>query len=104
MPTGLILLALMVYSTDRPKAVVPVSLLLCDLFYEAICFMSCLLCFSILLALRLSRFGKRELVGAFVRLFDLRLFSSSSWCLGLAAVCDCGTPWTFLLPLFVKRR
>ena len=24
--------------------------------------------------------------------------SSSSWCLGRAAVCDCGTPWTFLLP------
>ena len=22
---------------------------------------------------------------------------SSSWCRGLAAVCDCGTPWTFLL-------
>ena len=26
--------------------------------------------------------------------------SSSSWCLGRAAVCDCGTPWTFLLSLF----
>ena len=26
--------------------------------------------------------------------------SSSSWCLGRAAVCDCGTPWTFLLPVF----
>ena len=24
--------------------------------------------------------------------------SSSSLCLGMAAVCDCGTPWTFLLP------
>ena len=24
--------------------------------------------------------------------------SSSSWGLGRAAVCDCGTPWTFLLP------
>ena len=22
--------------------------------------------------------------------------SSSSWCLRRAAVCDCGTPWTFL--------
>ena len=22
---------------------------------------------------------------------------SSSWCRGLAAVCDCDTPWTFLL-------
>ena len=26
--------------------------------------------------------------------------TSSSWCLGMAAVCDCGTPWTFLLPFF----
>ena len=24
--------------------------------------------------------------------------SSSSWCLGRAAACDCDTPWTFLLP------
>ena len=24
--------------------------------------------------------------------------SSSSWGLGGAAVCDCGAPWTFLLP------
>ena len=23
------------------------------------------------------------------------------WCLGGAAVCDCGTPWTFLLPFLV---
>ena len=29
----------------------------------------------------------------------LRFFSSSSG-LGRAAVCDCGTPWTFLLPFF----
>ena len=41
----------------------------------------------------------------FVRLFLFALVrflsvSSSSWCLGRAAVCDCGTPWTFLLPLF----
>ena len=28
------------------------------------------------------------------------LKSSSSWGLGRAAVCDCGTPWTFLLPFF----
>ena len=26
--------------------------------------------------------------------------SSSSWGLGRAAVCDCGTPWTFLLAFF----
>ena len=29
--------------------------------------------------------------------------SSSSWCLGRAAVCDCGTPWTFLLPFLLYR-
>ena len=28
------------------------------------------------------------------------LVSSSSWGLGRAAVCDCGTLWTFLLPFF----
>ena len=27
--------------------------------------------------------------------------SSSSWGLGRAAVCDCGTPWTFLLPFLL---
>ena len=44
----------------------------------------------------------------FVRVFDLCLFgfsvSSSSWCLGRAAACDCGTPWTFLLPFYIKAR
>ena len=48
---------------------------------------------------------ERELILVlFVCLFDLCLFgfvfSSSSWCLGRAAVCDSGTPWTFLLPFF----
>ena len=28
--------------------------------------------------------------------------SSSFWCLGRAAVCDYGTPWTFLIPFFEK--
>ena len=65
------------------------------------------LCFSVLLALRLPRLGKRKLILVlFVRLFDFRLFGlsvfSSSWCMGRAAVCDCGTPWTFLLPFFIK--
>ena len=38
----------------------------------------------------------------FVRLFDFACLvlsvSSTSWCLGRAAACDCSTPWTFLLP------
>ena len=31
-----------------------------------------------------------------LNMLDFALFSYSS-CRGLAAVCDCGTPWTFLL-------
>ena len=62
------------------------------------------LCFSVLLVLRLPRLGKRELILVlFVCLvcacLDLTV-SSSSWGLGRAAVCDCGTPWTFLLPFW----
>ena len=102
----------MVYSTDRSKAVVPVVVLLFialwfilrgDLFYVLPCVIW-FLCFSVLLV-PLPRLRKRELILVlFVRLFDLCLFGfvgfSSSWCLGRAAVCDCGTPWTFLLTFF----
>ena len=38
----------------------------------------------------------------FVVCLDLSV-SSSSWCLGGAAICDCGVPWTFLLPFFVDQ-
>ena len=100
----------MVYSTDHSKAVVPVFILLFvalwfilrgDLFYVLPCVVL-FLCFSDLLALRLPRLGKRELILVlFVRFFDLCCLvlsvSSSSWCLGRAAVCDCGTAWNFLL-------
>ena len=100
-----------VTSTDRSKAVVPVLVLLIvalwfilrgDLFYVLPCVIL-FLCFSVLLALRLPRLGKRELilvlsyVCSICACLDL-LVSSSSWCLGRAAVCACGTPWTFLLP------
>ena len=104
----------MVYFTGRSEAVVPVLVLLFvalwfilrgDLFYVLPCVIL-LLCFSVLLALRLPRLGKRELILVFfVRLFDLRLLVlsvfSSSWCPGRAAASDCGTPWTFLFPFFV---
>ena len=74
-----------------------------DLFYVLPCLIL-FSCFSVLLRLRL-RFGKIELILAlFVRLSICACLvlsvSSSSWCLGRAAVCDCGTPWTFLLPFF----
>ena len=72
-----------VYSTDRSKAVVAVSVLLFvalwfilrgDLFYVFPCVIL-FLCFSVLLVLRLPRLGKRELILVlFVRLFDLCLF------------------------------
>ena len=61
-------------------------------------FCSCV--FSVLLALRLPRLRKRELIlKLFVRLFDCAclVLSVLSCCLGRAAVCDRGTPWTFLL-------
>ena len=103
----------MVCSTDRSKAVVPVLVLLFvalwfivrgDLLYVFLCVIL-FLCFSVLLVLRLPRLGKRELilvlfVCSVCACLDLSVFSSS-WGLGRAAVCDCGTPWTFLLPFFL---
>ena len=35
-------------------------------------------------------------------LLSVVLWFISSWGLGRAAVCDCGTPWTFLLPLLYE--
>ena len=74
---------LVVYSTDRSKAVAPVLVLLFvalwfilrgDLFYVLPCVIL-FLCFSVLLALLLPRLGKRQLILLlFVRLFDLCLF------------------------------
>ena len=99
-----------VYSTDRSMAVAPVLGLLFvalwfilrgDLLYVFPCVIL-FLRFSVRLVLRLPRLGKRELILVlFVRLFDLCCLdlsvSSSSWRLGRAAVCDCGTFWTFPL-------
>ena len=74
---------LVVYSTDRSKAVVPVLVLLFvalwfilrgDLLYVLPCVIL-FLCFSFLLVLWLPRLGKRELILVlFVCLFDLCLF------------------------------
>ena len=104
-----------IYSTDRSKAVVPVLVLLFvalwfilrgDLFYVLPCV---ILCFSVLLALRLPRFGKRELIVMLSYVCSICAclvlsVSSSSWCLGRATVCDCGTPWTFLLLFSVSSN
>ena len=67
------------------------------------------LVFLVLLVLRLPRLGKREpILVLFVRLFDLCLFGFVGFLFllvsGRAVVCDCGTPWTFLLPLFLKTE
>ena len=95
----------MVYSTDRSKAVVPVLLLLfvaCCLFYVAICL--CLtLCYFVLVFFSSFSITITLLGEGIVNLYAFRTFvrialvSSSSLCLGTAVVCDCGTPWTFLL-------
>ena len=62
-----------VCSTDRPKAVVPVLVLLLvalwfilrgDILYVFPCVIL-FLCFSVLLVLRLPRLGKRELINCF---------------------------------------
>ena len=80
---GLLYWPLVVCSTDRSKAVVPVLvlhfvalwfILRGDLLYVFPCVIL-FLCFSVLLVLRLSRLGKRELILVlFVRLFSLCLF------------------------------
>ena len=87
------------YSTDRSKAVVPVLVLLFvalwfilrgDLFYVLLCVIS-FLCFSVLLALRLPRLGKGELILVFfVRLFDLRLFGFICFLFLLGSGKGCG--------------
>ena len=88
-----------IYSTDRSKAVVPVLVLLFvalwfilrgDLFYVLPCVIL-FLCFSVLLALRLPRFGKRELIlELFVRLCDLCLFGCVCFLFLLASGKGCG--------------
>ena len=88
-----------VYSTDRLKAVVPVLVFLFvafwfilrgDLFYVLSCFIL-FLCCSVLLALRLARLGKRELILVlFVRLFDLYLFGFVGFLFLLGSGKGCG--------------
>ena len=86
----------MVFSTDRSKAVVPVLVLLFvvlwlilrgDLFYV----LPCVILFLCVLALRLTRLGKRELILVlFVRLFDLCLFGFIAFLFLLVSRKGCG--------------
>ena len=89
----------MVYSTNRSKALVPVLVLFFialyfilpgDLFY-VLPFVIFFLCFSVLLALRLPRLGKRELLLVlFVRFFDLCLFGFVGFLFLLVSGKGCG--------------
>ena len=88
-----------VCSTDRSKAVVPVLVLLFvalwfilrgDLLYVFPCVIL-VLCFSVLLVLRLPRLGKRELILVlFVRLFGLCLFRFVGFLFLLGSGKGCG--------------
>ena len=106
----------MVYSSDRSKAVVLVLVLLfvtlCfilwgDLFYVLPC-VFLFMCFSVILALRLPRLGKRELILVlFVRLFDLYLFGFVGFLFLLVSGKGCGL-WMwhsldFSLTLFLQK-
>ena len=105
-----------VYSADRSKAVVPVLVLLFvalwfilrgDLFYVLPCVILFFGFFGHFRIAITSLGVERASLGAFWYVCSICAclvlsVSSSSWCLGRAAVCDCGTPWTFLLLLFGK--
>ena len=76
-----------------------------DLFYVLPCVILflCFSIFSIAITSLVEERANLSVFRTFVR-FSLVWFlsvSSSSWCLGRSAVCDCGSPCTFLLPLFV---
>ena len=84
-----------VYSTHHSKAVVPVLVLLfAALWFILKGYLFCVilfLCFSVLLALRLPRLGKRELVLVlFVLLFDLRSFGFICFLFLLVSWKGCG--------------
>ena len=89
---------LVVCSTDRSKAVVPVLVLLFvalwfilrgDLLYVFPCVI--FLCFSVLLVLRLPCLGKRELILVlFIRLFGLCLFRFVGFLFLLGSGKGCG--------------
>ena len=97
-----------VYSTDHSEVVVPVLVLLFvalwfilrdDLFYVLPCVIL-FLCFSVLIALRLPRLGKRELILVlFVRLFDLCLLGFVSFLFLLVFGKGCGLWHSLDFPL-----
>ena len=104
---------LVVYSTDHSGAVVPVLVLLFVALWfilrgDLFCVLPCVilfLCFSVLLHCDYLTWGRESWSWCYLCVCSICAclvlsVSSSSWFLGWAAVCDCGTPWTFLLPFF----
>ena len=100
-----------VYSTDRSKAVVPVLVLLFVAlwFFSARRFVVCLtMChfvhvFFSIFSIAITSLGEeRANLSAFRTFVRFVLVWICRFplprCLGRAAVCDCSTPWTFLLP------
>ena len=104
----------MVYSTERSKAVVQLLVFLFvalwfilrgDLFYVLSCVILFLCVFSPFSIAITSLGEERAKLRAFSYFCSIYAcfvmsVSSSSWCLERAAVCDCGIPWTVLLPCF----
>ena len=63
-------------------------------------FCSCVFCpFSIVITLLWEERANLSAFRTFVQ-FALVWFCLFPLSLGVSAVCDCGTPWTFLLPFF----
>ena len=96
-----------IYSTDRSKAVVPVLVLLfVALVYSTRRFVSSLaLCYFVIVLfspfiIAITSLGEERAnlsVFSYVCLIcacSVSSVSSSSWCLGWTAACDCSTPWT----------
>ena len=79
----------MVYSNDCSWSCSLWFILQGDLFYVLPCIIL-FLCFSVLLALRLPRLGKRDLLVLFVRLFDLCLFGFVGFLFLLVSGTGCG--------------
>ena len=76
-----------------------------DLLYVLPC-VSLFLCFDSPFSIAITSLGEeRANLSAFRTLFALCLFGDVGFLIllvsgGRAAVCDCGTPWTCLLPFF----
>ena len=68
-------------------------------FRVCVCVCVCVCVFSVLFSIVITSLGEERAGRAFDCLVCTRKFLSfftSPWCQGLTAVCDSGTPWSFL--------